>query len=41
MKGAVAFLVDVDPETERKVRINITARQRQIEEIIGWRTRLA
>jgi predicted RNase H-like HicB family nuclease len=33
MKGAVAFLVHVDPETERTVRINITARQRQIEEI--------
>jgi predicted RNase H-like HicB family nuclease len=33
MKGAVAFLVHVDPETERTVRINITARQKQIEEI--------
>lgn len=33
LKGAVAFLVHIDPETEQTVRINITARQKQIEEI--------
>jgi len=33
MKGAVAFLVHVEPETERTVRINITAREKQLEEI--------
>ena len=34
MKEAVAFLVHVDPEgTERTVRINITAREKQLEEI--------
>jgi predicted RNase H-like HicB family nuclease len=32
-EGAVAFLVHVEPETERTVRINITAREKQIEEI--------
>ena len=33
-EGAVAFLVHVDPEAmERTVRINITARERQLEEI--------
>ena len=33
-KGAVAFLVHVDPEAaERTVRINITAREKQLEEI--------
>ena len=31
--GAVAFLVHVEPETERTVRINITAREKQIAEI--------
>jgi len=33
MKDAVAFLVHVEPETERTVRINITAREKQLEEI--------
>src|SRR5215469_5343202 len=32
-KDAVAFLVHVEPETERTVRINITAREKQLEEI--------
>jgi HicB_like antitoxin of bacterial toxin-antitoxin system len=32
-EGAIAFLVHVEPETERTVRINITAREKQIEEI--------
>jgi predicted RNase H-like HicB family nuclease len=32
-KGAVAFLVHVEPKTERTVRINITVREKQIEEI--------
>ena len=32
-KGAVAFLVRVEPELEKTVRINITARQNQITEI--------
>jgi predicted RNase H-like HicB family nuclease len=32
-KNAVAFLVHVEPETERTVRINITAREKQLEEI--------
>ncbi len=32
-EGAVAFLVHVEPETERTVRINITAREKQLEEI--------
>jgi len=31
MKGAVAFLVHIEPETERTVRINITAREKQVE----------
>ena len=33
MKDAVAFLVHVEPETERTVRINITAREKQLEQI--------
>ena len=33
MKNAVAFLVYAEPETERTVRINITARAKQVEEI--------
>ena len=33
MKGAVAFLVHVEPRTSRTVRINITARENQVEEI--------
>ena len=33
MKDAVAFLVHVELETERTVRINITAREKQLEEI--------
>ena len=32
-KGAVAFLVHVEPETGRTVRINITARDKQLEVI--------
>ena len=32
-KGAVAFLVLVEPATEQTVRINITARAKQIEQI--------
>jgi predicted RNase H-like HicB family nuclease len=32
-EDAVAFLVHVEPETERTVRINITAREKQVEEI--------
>jgi predicted RNase H-like HicB family nuclease/uncharacterized protein (DUF1778 family) len=32
-KGALAFLVHVEPETDRTVRINITAREKQIEQI--------
>ncbi len=31
MKNAVAFLVHVKPEAERTVRINITARAKQVE----------
>jgi len=31
MKGAVAFLVHVEPATERTVRINITARENLVE----------
>jgi predicted RNase H-like HicB family nuclease len=33
MEGAVAFLVHVEPQTSRTVRVNITAREKQIEEI--------
>jgi predicted RNase H-like HicB family nuclease len=33
MKDAVAFLVHFEPEPERTVRINITAREKQIAEI--------
>lgn len=33
MKNAVAFLVHVEPQTDRPVRINITAREKQLEEI--------
>ena len=33
MKGAVAVLVSVDPSPEKTVRINITARQSQLEAI--------
>lgn len=32
-KDAVAFLVHVEPEKERTVRINITAREKQVEQI--------
>jgi predicted RNase H-like HicB family nuclease len=32
-RGAVAFLVQVEPEAGRTVRINITAREKQVEEI--------
>jgi predicted RNase H-like HicB family nuclease len=32
-KDAVAFLVHVDPHTDRTVRINITAREQQLERI--------
>jgi predicted RNase H-like HicB family nuclease len=32
-KDAVAFLVHVDPDTDRTVRINITAREKQLERI--------
>jgi predicted RNase H-like HicB family nuclease/predicted DNA binding CopG/RHH family protein len=32
-KDAVAFLVHVDPHTDRTVRINITAREKQLERI--------
>jgi predicted RNase H-like HicB family nuclease len=32
-EGAVAFLVHVDPVTDRTVRINITAREKQVEQI--------
>jgi len=31
MKDAVAFLVHVEPQAERTVRINITARAKQVE----------
>lgn len=33
MKGAVAFLVGVEPDTDRTARINITAKEKQIEAI--------
>lgn len=33
LKDAVAFLVPLDDNAEKAVRINITARQKQIEEI--------
>jgi predicted RNase H-like HicB family nuclease len=33
LKDAVAFLVHVEPQTDRAVRINITAREKQIEQI--------
>src|SRR5215467_4122202 len=33
MKGAVAFLVHMEPEPEKTVRINITARETQLKEI--------
>jgi hypothetical protein len=32
-KDAVAFLVHIDPHTDRTVRINITAREKQLERI--------
>jgi len=32
-KGAVAFLVHVDPDADKTIRINITAREKQIEMI--------
>jgi predicted RNase H-like HicB family nuclease len=32
-KDAVAFLVHVDPQTDRTIRINITAREKQLERI--------
>ena len=32
-KDAVAFLVHVEPQIDRTVRVNITAREKQIEEI--------
>ena len=32
-KDAVAFLVHAEPATERTVRINITAREKQVEQI--------
>ena len=32
-EGAVAFLVHVDPEKDRTVRINITAREKQLQQI--------
>ncbi len=32
-KDAVAFLVHVEPHTDRTVRINITAREKQLERI--------
>ncbi len=32
-KNAVAFLVHIDPHADRTVRINITARQKQLERI--------
>ena len=32
-RGAVAFLVHVEPAEERTVRVNITAREKQVEEI--------
>ncbi len=32
-KGAVAFLVHVKTETDKTVRINITAREKQVEQI--------
>jgi predicted RNase H-like HicB family nuclease len=32
-KDALAFLVHVEPGTERTVRINITAREKQVEQI--------
>lgn len=33
LKGAVAFLVHVEPKAERTIRINITAREKQIKQI--------
>ena len=39
MKDAVAFLVHVEPETERTVRINITARESSLRKSTSWRTR--
>ena len=33
MRNAVGFLVHVEPDTDRTVRINITAREKQIERI--------
>jgi len=33
MKGAAAFLVNVEPETDRTVRINIMAREKQLQKI--------
>ena len=32
-KNAIAFLVHVDPQADRTVRINITAREKQLERI--------
>jgi predicted RNase H-like HicB family nuclease/uncharacterized protein (DUF1778 family) len=32
-KDALAFLVHVEPDTDRTVRINITAREKQVEQI--------
>ncbi len=33
MKGAIAFLVHVEPEREKLARINITVRENQVKEI--------
>jgi predicted RNase H-like HicB family nuclease len=32
-EGGISFLIHVEPETGRTVRINITAREKQVEEI--------
>ena len=40
-EGAVAFLVRVEPETERTVRINITARKSRSRKSTSWRTKRA
>jgi predicted RNase H-like HicB family nuclease len=40
MKGAVAFLVNVEPPEDRTVRVNIAARESQIEKIDARAKRL-
>ena len=33
LKGAIAFLVHLDPPVDRTIRVNVTARETQVQEI--------